>query len=721
MNGSDRLYHLPEHPASASAFAVRCLSGVAVVSLLTAWILGQRFAHRLGYPPLLGTPSLAWNGAAAPWLRGAALALSAIALLDLILAIRSRHLRATPLVFLAVAALADAAASGPLYGPIDALSWWLHYRHFQSVGPLLAASLRLWLLVVGSAMGSAVALFLSRLSDLLRRPDVHGSAAWASASEVRDTRMLAPHYFDKPTPGDHAVFLGLWPQGRRLVPLVDREPRHVFVFAPTRSGKGVGLVVPNLLSWQGAALIHDIKGENWALTAGWRARELGSRCLRFDPTDTTGTTARFNPLLEIRPGENDVRDAQNIAEILLDPNGDEKATHTHWDRTARALLTAAILHVLYHPGHRKTLAAVAELFAPPVEAGDTTTHPSHELLDAPLLEMMHFRHLPDGPHPTISSLAKEVYLKPKEEKGSVISTALAYLALYRDPILARNLAASDFRPADLMHAERPVSLYLTVPPTDLARTRPIIRLLLHQFLSRLVEQLDFADGKPVVHFKQPLLLMLDEFPALGKLAFFQQSLAYVAGYGLRAFLITQDLSQHHAIYGKDESITANCDLRIAFGPNKVETAELLSKMTGDATVHQRKRSLNLGGGKGLFGDRRVSYSQTETRRPLLTPEEVLRLPATDELLFRANTRPIYCQRARFYADPELARRAAIPPPPTSRPDEALPTPWCFDPTARPSGTTAASGGSSRPESIAKSSRPQRPPDSDEGEIPPSIS
>jgi len=317
-------------------------------------------------------------------------------------------------------------------------------------------------------------------------------------------------------------------------------------FAPTRSGKGVGLVVPTLLSWTDNAVIHDIKGENWQLTSAWRGSF--SRCIRFDPTDLSGE--RFNPLLEIRRAPHDVRDAQNIADILVDPEG-ALQRRSHWDKTAHSLLTGAILHVLY-AGEDKTLAGVAALLSDPSRPVDET-----------LEEMICANHLGTGaaprPHPVVAQAAREVLNKSENERSSVISTALSFLGLYRDPLIARATSASDWKIADLLTGARPVSLYLIVPPSELSRTRPLIRLVLNQITRRLCEALP-EDGSP----RRRTLLMLDEFPALGRLDFFETALSFMAGYGVRAFLIAQSLNQVENAYGENNAILDNCHVRVAF-------------------------------------------------------------------------------------------------------------------------------------------------------------
>ena len=196
--------------------------------------------------------------------------------------------------------------------------------------------------------------------------------------------------------GPDGVVLGRY--GRAY--LRHNGPEHVLCFAPTRSGKGVGLVVPSLLTWPGSAIVHDIKGENWTLTAGFRARH--GRVLLFDPTNAA--SAAYNPLLEVRRGEWEVRDVQNIADVLVDPEG-ALERRNHWEKTSHSLLVGAILHVLYAEGD-KTLAGVASFLSDPRRPIETT-----------LRAMMTTPHLGDGgPHPVICSAARELLNKSENER-----------------------------------------------------------------------------------------------------------------------------------------------------------------------------------------------------------------------------------------------------------------------------------------------------------------
>ena len=165
-----------------------------------------------------------------------------------------------------------------------------------------------------------------------------------------------------------------------------------------------------------------------------------------------------------------------------------------------------------------------------------------------------------------------------------------------------------------------MSLYLVVPPSDLSRTKPLMRLLINQIGRRLTESLHPREGEGAE--RHPLLLMMDEFPALGRLDFFQSQLAYLAGYGIKAFLVVQDLSQLYAAYGQTESIVSNCHVRVAFAPNKVETAQLLSTMAGLATVRKGRRMYS--GNRLAPWLSHVMESEEEMQRPLITPDEVMR-------------------------------------------------------------------------------------------------
>ena len=510
----------------------------------------------------------------------------------------------------------------PVYYPWKLFEWWFFFDAYApqvfDTGGMIAASSGLLAVAVAIAMS----VWRSRQA---RKVTTYGSARWADAADIRKAGLTQPA----------GVFLGQH-DGHYLR---HEGPEHVLTFAPTRSGKGVGLVVPTLLSWPASAVIHDIKGENWQITAGWRSRF--SHCLLFNPTDAK--SAAYNPLLEVRRGAHEVRDVQNIADILVDPEG-ALEKRNHWEKTSHALLVGAILHVLY-AGADKTLRGVANFLSDPASPFELTLH-----------RMMTTPHLGDGPHPVVASAAREVLNKSDNERSGVLSTAMSFLGLYRDPTVAEVTSRCDWRIADLIAAEHPVSLYLVVPPSDISRTKPLIRLILNQIGRRLTESLDGSDG---IERRHKLLLMLDEFPALGRLDFFETALAFMAGYGIRSFLIAQSLNQIDKAYGQNHSILDNCHVRVTFATNDERTAKRISETLGTATELRAQR--NYAGHRLAPWLGHLMVSRQETARPLLTPGEVMQLPPDEAVVMVSSVAPIKAKKLRYYADGNFKRRVLPPP------------------------------------------------------------
>ena len=505
-----------------------------------------------------------------------------------------------------------------VYPPWAFFGWWLVYDAYAPriflQGALIA------LAGGGLAILVSIAVSVWRAREA-RSATTYGSARWAHYDEIARAGLL----------GADGVVLGRL--GSEY--LRHHGPEHVLCFAPTRSGKGVGLVVPSLLTWPGSAIVHDIKGENWTLTAGWRARF--GKVLKFDPTNAQSSA--YNPLHEVRRGDREVRDVQNIADILVDPEG-ALERRSHWEKTSHALLVGAILHVLYAEPD-KTLAGVAAFLSDPRRPIETT-----------LRAMMTTPHLGDAPHPVVASAARELLNKSENERSGVLSTAMSFLGLYRDPVVAEVTRCCDWRIADLVDGAKPASLYLVVPPSDISRTKPLIRLLLNQIGRRLTE--DLASRS-----RHRVLLMLDEFPALGRLDFFESALAFMAGYGLKAFLIAQSLNQIEKAYGPNNAILDNCHVRVSFATNDERTARRVSDALGSAT--ELRAMKNYAGHRLSPWLGHVMISRQETARPLLTPGEVMQLPAQDELVLVAGLPPIRAKKARYYDDARLRRRVLAPP------------------------------------------------------------
>nr|WP_322075549.1 type IV secretory system conjugative DNA transfer family protein [Burkholderia cenocepacia] len=569
-----------------------------------------------------------------------------------------------------------------IYAPWSILNWYgkwgeqFHSYFFAagSIGTMVAAGG-----LIGTALTKMIGANSAKANEYL-----HGSARWANKKDIQEAGLLG---------NDEGVYVGAWEDSDgTLNYLRHNGPEHVLTYAPTRSGKGVGLVVPTLLSWPHSAVITDLKGELWAMTAGWRQKHAKNKVIRFEPATLNGS-ACWNPLDEIRIGtEYEVGDVQNLATLIVDPDG--KGLESHWQKTSQALLVGVILHVLYkakNEGTPASLPYVDRIMADP----DRDTG---ELW----MEMTQYGHVNGENHPVVGSAGRDMMDRPEEEAGSVLSTAKSYLALYRDPVVARNVSKSEFRIKDLMNHDDPVSLYIVTQPNDKARLRPLVRVMLNMIVRLLADKMEFervmsdmpwwrkllaklgfsqaaqSYVRSKKSYKHRLLGMIDEFPSLGKLEIIQESLAFLAGYGIKFYLICQDLNQlksRETGYGQDETITSNCHVQNAYPPNRLETAEHLSKLTGQTTVVKEQITTSGKRASAILGQ--VSRTIQEVQRPLLTPDECLRMPgpkkdadgqireAGDMVVYVAGYPAIYGRQPLYFQDPIFVARAAVPEPKVS--------------------------------------------------------
>jgi type IV secretion system protein VirD4 len=368
-----------------------------------------------------------------------------------------------------------------------------------------------------------------------------------------------------------------------------------------------------------------------------------------------------------------------MASMLVDPTG--KGLEDHWSKAAFAMLGGALLHCCVMVRHsHKHPATLYDLSCMLADESRTITQLFEEMIQmdhAALLKGL----FPDSPdtkndygqkaHVFIASSAREMLNKADNEASGVVSTALTNLALYRDPVVALNTAACDFRIHDLMNHDSPVNLYLVISPADIDRMRPLLRLMVDMIVRRVCARMEFADGSSKASYKHRLLLLLDEFTSLGKLLIMEKALAYIAGYGGKVYLIVQDITQLNGVYGKENALMANCHVRIAYAPNTIETAKTLSDMTGKTTVVEEKVSLS-GSRSGHL--KNASVNVTETARPLLTPDECMRLPGPEKdsqgrvtkpgdlLIFTAGQSPIYGRQILYFFDPVFSVRSKMPAP-----------------------------------------------------------
>jgi len=516
---------------------------------------------------------------------------------------------------------------GAIYWPWSVFAWAADWRALYPRPFALADFIMVSGLGVGVLMGAAAA---GGGPPRLRR---HGQDGWAAFDDVARANLFA-------TSG---VVLGKF--GSEV--LAYDGPGHLLLVGASRSGKGRGHVVPTLLAWPHSALVLDVKGEladgdarhGFPGAAGFR--ETLGPTLRFAPT--RARSARFNPLFEVRRGPDEVRDVQNIVEIIVDPAGDGRNAD-FWDRSAKQVLVGLILHVLYvEPEHRKTLAVVRE------KLRDLDAHAQHMRL------VLHRRSPVSGQpevHPEVLHAAESYLASEERVRSGVKATAESFFGLFADPLVANNTAASDFRVGDLMCHARAVTLFLQPPPSDATRLMPLMRLVLNQITRALMEtQTADAAGRPKLH---QLLLALDEFPQLGRLPFFETAMGAFAGYGLKAYLVCQSLNHIARTYGRDSVIIDNCHIVTAFAAADMETAKAIAAMAGERWEVVEQESVSRP--RALLDWRRGSTTFREERRPLLLAGDVRQLPNDEEIVFVAGAKPVRAKKLRFDREPVFQAR-----------------------------------------------------------------
>jgi len=527
---------------------------------------------------------------------------------------------AAALVLLLWATLATAVALaglGQLSASLDpsaAPGWLWYYRHDPQV--------QRWLKVGGSAAAGFAGLVAVAIAQGLRRP-LHGAARWASEAQLRRAGLRAAR----------GLVLGR-KAGR---PLVFGGAEHVMLYAPTRTGKGVGVVIPNLLSWPDSVVVLDVKRENWDATAGFRAAH-GQQVFLFDPLDPQGRTARYNPLGHIdRSDPVAVLDELQRIAAMLFPHPEN--ADPFWAESARTGFVGVAAYLAETPELPFTFAA---LYGELVRGDPRARFPT--LLAARAAEG---RPLSAG---CVRALG-DFCAASENTFASIRQTLTSKLNLWLNPRVCAATAASDFDLRALR--SRRVSLYLAASPDDLARIAPLYGLLMQQ----LVDLTCRERPSPAAHPHQ-VLLLLDEFARLGHAAVIAKGFAYVAGYGLRLLPVLQSPAQLRAEYGPDvaEEIMANCAVEVVFAPKELRLANELSERLGYTTVRSPSRSRPTGLSRG-----HRSVSESDQRRALMLPQELMQLPPDDLIVLKAGTPPVRGRKIAYYRERVFAARVRLPP------------------------------------------------------------
>ena len=405
------------------------------------------------------------------------------------------------------------------------------------------------------------------------------------------------------------------------------RPGHLLTFAPTRSGKGAGSIIPNLLDHPGSVFVIDPKGENHAASSAFR--ESIGRVHAIAPFDRQVEASRFNPIDFIRVGEAEqIDDATLITDMLVVSSGPE----TFWDSEAKALITCLLLYVAHAcTGPERTLSHVWTLLMRDQDGFD-------DLLEEVLAI----------DHAGIAAMARGFSQKEIRERSAVISTAQTHMKIWKSPLLARATEASDFMMEDLKR--RPTSLYLILPPELLETYRPFVRLFVGLAL--------VATTRARTARREPVVFFLDETAALGRMEPIEAGIGWLAGYGTSLWLFFQDLDQLMQIYPRWRSMIANCAVRQAFNVTDYATAAELSNMLGTRTVIAPSISRATAGPLSLLPNH-FSTSEGLQARKLMTPDEVMAMPTTQQLLFVQACPPIRARKIRWFAEEPFRARKAL--------------------------------------------------------------
>lgn len=630
------------HPETTGSAPNNALPSTRPVLLLllacvvfAAWIGTQVIAYKLGYHPKLGpTWYVAPAGTALRWRVGSVL----LVLAALAIVIRVRARRWTPAVavlMLAGAVLAFWVSVGPIYTPVRGLIWAFQYDRVPAAAPVLAHGL--W--GFAAALVAALVLsFLARPKSSVRSPSTsHGSAAWGTGDVFMQPRGIVLGRPLTPVPKQRASKKISKHESKDASGLLRYGgDGHLLTVAPTRSGKGVGCVIPNLLTYPGSVVVTDPKGENYAVTARAR-RTLGQAVHAFDPFDVVDGTAAFNPLNIVDAASADaIDDARLLADMLVVSEGKGGADHAFWSEEARALLAGLILHVAASaPPALRTLPHVRELLTFPPEPFD--------LVLQSMLES-------DAVGGLVSRAAARVLQKAERERSGVVSAAQSHTHFLDSPRMARVLGSSTLTLEELKASR--VSVYLVLPPDRMEGYHRWLRLMVACALRAATR----VPGAPA----ERIVFVLDEFAHLGRMQPVERDVGLVGGYGVTLWLLVQDLAQLRGTYPeKWQSFLANCDVLQTFGTADWDTAEYLSKMTGDATIHVTSENQSAGVSHGQHAQRQqgAAFTTSEKGRRLLTPDEVLRLPRDQELLFLRGYSPVRAQRLNYRAEALLSTLA----------------------------------------------------------------
>jgi type IV secretion system protein VirD4 len=540
----------------------------------------------------------------------------------------------------------------PLYQPFDIFYRMLIYYRQTAIHPFLYRAF----LVCGFFSAAAIVFYFLMEFILIRnrKQNIFGTARWATGRDMKaagllglkggmivgqtaDARLSAEY-----DTGKDSVVLHLLKKGKQY--LIQSGIYNMLLAAPTRSGKGVSNVIPTLLSYPNSMIVLDFKGENFNMTSGFRAKF--GKVYRWEPTGYNGH--HFNPMMEIRGGDDAFSDANLIADILTTPasGGASNSSSEHFITAARDFLTSLILHCLCSTWPDKSLPGCRAFLA--------QTDPEDPENNKYLYDLMiNAEHGDPAIHQSVVEGAGAQRKRPNDEGGSVLSTVNNALAVFADAKIRRNTADSEFYIDEFEKTETPITLYITIQYSDVQRISPLLRMFVTLFSRRFTSGETQATKRK---FKIPLLFILDEFDKLGKMDELEMNMGIHNGFGIHYFLIFQSINQLNKIYTKEHSFLAHCRNSIFFAPGagEYDNAELISKICGKESIN--RANISYSGSRGSAGYGNASISSQDQERNLINADEIMKLPLDRFILLVQGAPPYIGKKNVFYEDPVFTSR-----------------------------------------------------------------
>lgn len=498
--------------------------------------------------------------------------------------------------------------------PVTLYQYWYYYQGNPNV-------LR-WI-YIAAAVAAVLVVSPSFLFFTHAKKSLFGDARFATKTEIRKAGLL----------GDKGIILGTY-MGAYLM---FGGSQHVILSAPTRSGKGVGIVIPNLLTWPDSVVVLDVKQENHAITSGYRKKH-GQPCFLFNPAATDYRTHRYNPLFYVSADSNfRIDDVQKIGNMLFP---DQQGTDPIWTATPRGLFLGVVLYLIETPGKLVTL---GQVLRESLADGDGARYFARIIND---------RNAAGNPlsPACVRSLNSYISIASDNTRSGVMTSFRSRLELWNNPLIDAATSGNDFDLRDVR--KKRMSIYLGVTPDNLERIAPLINLFFQQLIDLNTREL--PERNPALKYQ--CLLLADEFTSMGKINILSKGISYIAGYGLRMMPIIQSPAQVIEVYGKDaaQTFTTNHAAQIVFPPkaSELQTAKDVSEWLGYQTVKGVSESKRT----GIFVKKAPSESHSDQRRALLLPQEITSLGVSTELVVVENCPPIMGERIQYYRDPVFVDR-----------------------------------------------------------------